>query len=44
MKLKVLNNKMLRIFSSIDGRFVENIRVMVDRVSRLQDEQPWEIS
>lgn len=32
------------MFSSIDGRFVENIRLMVDRVNRLQDAQPWEIS
>jgi len=38
VKLKVLNNKEPRMFSSIDGRIVENIRLMVDRVSRLQDE------
>lgn len=44
MKLKTLNNKMMRMFSSIDGQFIENIRLMADRVSRLQDEQPWEIS
>jgi len=44
VKLKVLKNKRLRIFSSIDGRFVENIRLMVDGECRLQDEQPWDIS
>jgi hypothetical protein len=35
---------MLRIFGSVDGRFVKNIRLTVGRVSRLQDDQPWEIS
>jgi len=35
---------MLHIFRRIDGRFVENIRLMVDALHRLQDEQPSEIS
>jgi len=43
VKLETLNNKMMRMFSSIDGHFID-IRLMADRLSRLQDEQPWEIS